>query len=365
MFSFRRPLFIVGTRPTAIKLAPVVLRARQAGIAAKIAFTGQHTQLPAEALDAFDLWPDIVPDEIQASTLPSRLACAIKNVELAIAESKPDCVFINGDTFSELAGALAAKMSRLFVFHNEAGLRTRNNGEPYPEEINRRTTAQLADYHFAPTETSSLNLQLEGILPAAISVVGNTIVDAVKHIETKHKATIRPDLKERISGFKAYGLITAHRAENFDGWRTDIPDAVADIVSANPSMLWILSVHPRKGVREMFVERLRDAKNVVMLEGVPYPEFLQLFKNAGIVLSDSGGVQEEAAIFGRVVLCMRNATERPECVTSGHVKLIGNTRKQIVDAVGNAGNWLSLGGADCPIGDGNSAERIVKIMTGI
>jgi UDP-N-acetylglucosamine 2-epimerase (non-hydrolysing) len=357
-------LVVVGTRPEAVKMAPVVLALAGAGgdrVRCRLAATGQHRGLLDQALAAFGLRPEIDLDLMRpGQALAGLTARAIEALDACLAETRPDLVLVQGDTTTVLAAALAAFYRRVPVGHVEAGLRTGDLQSPWPEEANRLVADRLAALHFAPTASARANLVREGIDPRNIHVTGNTGIDAL--FLTLARPGPTPPARRLV-------LVTAHRRENFGAPFASICEAVADLAMRFPDVRFVFPVHPNPNVAEparAILARPGDprlaAGNVRLVEPLAYPEFVATMAASALILTDSGGVQEEAPSLGVPVLVLRETTERPEAVEAGTVRLVGTDRDAIVR---EAARLLSdpdaraaMARAHNPYGDGHAAERI-------
>lgn len=347
---------VVGTRPEAIKLAPVVLAVRAAGAAVRLCATGQHQTLAADALSWFGLAPDLGLGPHPAD-LDGLCGSLLTGIGAALAAERPDRVIVQGDTISALAGALAAHHHCLPVAHVEAGLRTGDLAAPWPEEGNRRLIAALADLHFAPTAGAAAALRAENVPAAAIRVTGNTGIDALRWMRERRAAPApRADRRKLI-------LVTCHRRESFGPGLARIAEALRTI-AARPDVLIALPLHPNPAVRAA----LGGLAGIRLLTPLAYPEFVQWLAAAHIVLTDSGGVQEEAPALGVPVLVLRDTTERPEGIAAGTARLVGTCTRRIVaetcrlldDPTAHA----AMSRAHSPYGDGQAAQRIAAALVG-
>ncbi|WP_185966149.1 non-hydrolyzing UDP-N-acetylglucosamine 2-epimerase [Rhodopseudomonas palustris] len=367
-----RVMVVFGTRPECIKLAPVVaeLNRRPGAFSTIVCSTGQHREMLDQALASFDLVTDLDLGVMQPNqTLPGLTAALLTALSAAIAQAKPDRVVVQGDTTTAFAAALAAYYARLPVAHVEAGLRSGDRYNPFPEEINRRIVASLAELHFAPTERAFQALRREGIAEATIHLTGNTIVDALHLLKARLDT---PGGLDRISApVKAFGadgrrlvLVTCHRRENFGDDLAAICRAVARIARAHPDCLIVFPVHLNPNVRAQVMPLLSGLGNVALCEPVAYDDLIYLLSRATLVLSDSGGIQEEAPSFGVPVLVLRRTTERPEGVDAGVAELVGADENLIVARaafrLGSEAGLLPVG--TNPYGDGRAAVAIADIL---
>ncbi|MGD9810619.1 MAG: non-hydrolyzing UDP-N-acetylglucosamine 2-epimerase [Sphingobium sp.] len=366
-----RILLIFGTRPEAIKLFPVVhaLRAHSE-IETRICVTAQHRGMLDQVLDIAGIEPDVDLDIMQDNqlldALTARLVVAIGG---ALDRERPDRVIVHGDTLTTMVASLAAYYRRIPVAHVEAGLRSGNINHPWPEEVNRRVVACIADMNFAPTQRAADALRAENRDPASIHITGNTVIDAL--LATRERITAEPglaagldDLAARFGG-KRIITVTSHRRENFGGGMEAVAGALADI-AARPDVAIVFPVHPNPNVRPVMEERLAGLDNVALIDPLDYPHFVRLLDMSHIVLTDSGGVQEEAPSLGKPVLVMRETTERPEGVEAGTARLVGTDRQRIISEIfrllDDSEAWLAMSRAHNPFGDGRAGERIARII---
>jgi UDP-N-acetylglucosamine 2-epimerase (non-hydrolysing) len=366
-----RILFVVGTRPEAIKLAPVIQRFQESGIVCPmICSTGQHREMLAQALGYFGLFPDIDLTVMQPNqSLAQLTARAVAGVDSAIDRTKPAMVFVQGDTTSAMSGALASYYQRVPVAHVEAGLRTYDRRAPFPEESNRRMIAPLVDLHFAPTPSAARNLRNEGIPEADIHVTGNTSIDALLATLARH-VDQWPGLEDLDGRCVQRGqwqgkrvlLVTAHRRENHGAGLNALCDGIERLLEL-PGIVVVFPVHPNPIVRGIVTQRLRRLHDVVLTPPMDYPTFCSMMSLSYLILTDSGGVQEEAPSLGKPVLVMRETTERPEGIETGNARLIGMDAESIVDGVSdlwqNASVYQRMTRGANPYGDGTAARKIV------
>jgi len=364
-------LTVVGTRPEAIKMAPVIAEARRRGLAVRVCATAQHRELLDQVLGLFAIVPDRDLDLMRpAQTLADFAARALAAVDRVLAVERPDWVLVQGDTTTAMVAALAAFYRSVPVGHVEAGLRTGDLARPFPEEMNRRTIDMLSRAHFAPTLGAGSNLLREGIAASSIHVTGNTVVDALLEArampcpDSELAAAAMPPLapNERLV------LVTAHRRESFgDGMRA-IARAVARLAAAVPDVRIVYPVHPNPNVREPMEEILAGTPRVHLISPLPYLAFVHLMSRAHLIVSDSGGVQEEAPTLGVPALVLRETTERPEAIEAGAVRLVGVDEEAIVRAalevLGEPAVRDAMARAVNPYGDGQAAARIVRILLG-
>jgi UDP-N-acetylglucosamine 2-epimerase (non-hydrolysing) len=363
-------LFIFGTRPEAIKMAPLIKEVEKSRLLdARICVTAQHRQMLDQVLRIFQIVPDYDLDIMTANQslfdLTGRLISKLQGV---LVQEKPDLVVVQGDTTTTFAGALAAYYTRTKVAHIEAGLRTRNKFAPFPEEINRRITSVIADIHLAPTDWARQNLLDENVDPKSVYVTGNTVIDALLHVVGLIRES-KPEfgtLFEGIDFARRVVLVTGHRRENFGEGFQSICEAIAELAGKFHDVEFVYPVHFNPNVREPVNRILKGISNVHLIEPLDYEPFVFAMDKSHIILTDSGGVQEEAPSLGKPVLVMRDTTERPEAVNAGTVKLVGTDKRRIVDEVSallsDPKAYASMSLAHNPYGDGKSCARIVKIF---
>ena len=364
---------IFGTRPEAIKLCPVVLALKaDPAFDCKVCVTGQHREMLQQVLDVFG----VVPDKDLAlmrpnQTLGGLTSRAISAIDEYLAEEKPDIVMVQGDTTTVLCGALAAFYHHIPVAHVEAGLRTWNLESPWPEEANRVLTTRLAKWHFCPTENNKANLLKEGVPEANIFVTGNTVIDALlmaKEMVRKNLPVIEGLPSDLMMSEERMVLITGHRRENFGEGFENICTAIRNLAEMFPYVNFVYPVHLNPNVREP-VNRILGChcgKNVHLIEPQSYLPFVALMNRAYLIITDSGGVQEEAPSLGKPVLVMRDTTERPEAVSAGTVKLVGTQQKVIENEVASlltdSNMYAEMAEKVNPYGDGMAVNRILRIL---
>lgn len=364
----KKILFFFGTRPEAIKMAPVVQAfARDKRFRTTLAVSAQHRQMLDQVLALFRLRANVDLDLMRPGQSLSGLTTRVLNAfEPVLDRAKPDLVVVHGDTTTTFAGALAAFYKKIPVAHVEAGLRTHDIYQPFPEEINRRMADAVSVLHFAPTETSRRNLLNENAPRTGLFITGNTVIDAL--VETRRRVTkpTAPQLK-KISSLlmgreQRFVFMTAHRRENFGRPLQDIFTAVRILAKKFPDVHWVYPVHPNPNVTGPAKRQLRGLKNVHLLPPLGYSDAVWLIDKCSIVLTDSGGLQEEAPALGKPVLVLRNVTERPEAVEAGTVKLVGADAKKIVFEVSQLltrpSAYAKMSNAVNPYGDGCAAKRI-------
>jgi UDP-N-acetylglucosamine 2-epimerase (non-hydrolysing) len=368
MASPKPVMVIFGTRPEAIKVAPLI----QALAAAPwsrpvVAVTAQHRRILDQVLELFAICPKYDLDIMRlGQTLTDVTVGALRGLGPVLADADPDLVVVQGDTTTTFAAALTSFYRRVPVVHLEAGLRTGDVLSPYPEEMNRRLTSQLASLHLAPTPSARTNLLAEGVDPSSVVVTGNTVIDALQWTVGRRMPYRDRELAELDTDPRPMLLVTAHRRESWGEPMTAIGAALADLAQSQPDLLIVLPVHPNPRVREALLPAVTGLANVLVVEPLAYGEFARLLDRATIVLTDSGGVQEEAPSLGKPVLVMRDTTERPEAVAAGTARLVGTDRDQIVANVcsllHDADAYAAMANAVNPYGDGRAAERSCQAM---
>jgi len=362
---------VFGTRPEAIKMFPVIhaLRALP-NIDARVCVTAQHREMLDQVLDIARIAPDIDLDVMQANqTLDALLARLVVGLGETFDAEKPDRILVHGDTLTTMAATLAAYFRKIPVGHVEAGLRSGNIYHPWPEEVNRRVAGAVADLHFAPTETAAVALRAENVPAERIHVTGNTVIDAL--LATKERIDQDPALAaglnplvNRFAG-KRIIAVTSHRRENFGDGMKAIAESIAAI-AARPDVAVVFPVHPNPHVRRAMEPILGGLANVALIDPLDYPHFVRLLAISDLVLTDSGGVQEEAPAFGKPVLVMRETTERPEGIEAGTAKLVGTDKARIVSEIfrllDDKDAYSAMARAHNPFGDGTAAKQIAEIV---
>ena len=358
---------VFGTRPEAIKMCPLVLEMQKYPdfIEPIVAVTAQHREMLDQVLQLFAIKPDYDLNIMTAGqTLYDVTGRALAGLKDVLAEAQPDMVLVHGDTTTTFAGALASFYAQIPVGHVEAGLRTGNKFSPYPEEMNRKLTGAIADIHFAPTSTSKNNLLKENIDPAAIVVTGNTVIDA---LQTTVKADYRftdVGLQKALAGGNRLILVTTHRRENLGEPMRHVYQALRKVLENHPDVEAIFPVHKNPKVREIVDEELGKLAQVHLIEPLDYEPFANLMAKVDIVLTDSGGIQEEAPALGKPVLVLRDTTERPEAVDAGTVKLVGTAYDDVLRETSllldDIKYYQSMAEAANPYGDGRACERIIR-----
>lgn len=365
----KKLLFIFGTRPEAIKMAPVVqaFKNLNAHFIPLVIVTAQHRQMLDQVLSLFNIKPDYDLDiMLHDQSLSDITISALKGIEDILKKENPHLVFVQGDTTTTFVGALAAFYQKIPVAHIEAGLRTYNKSQPYPEEMNRTLTSALTDFHFAPTEGAKKNLLQEGIHPKKIWVTGNTVIDALLHVEKKtysftnglEKIFNRKDIR--------FLLVTAHRRENHGGPLENICKALLEIIKKYKDVEVVYPVHLSPRVRKTIFPLLGNHQRIHLLPPLDYEPFVQAMAKSYLILTDSGGVQEEAPSLGKPILVLRQTTERPEAVEAGTVNLVGTDFIKIVEMVEilltDKNSYQKMAQAINPYGDGKATNRIVKVI---
>ncbi|EPN8462168.1 non-hydrolyzing UDP-N-acetylglucosamine 2-epimerase [Vibrio cidicii] len=371
--SKKKVLTVFGTRPEAIKMAPLVhALAADERFEAKVCVTAQHREMLDQVLELFEITPDYDLNLMKAGqTLNEVTARILLELKPVLQEFKPDVVLVHGDTATTFSASLAAYYEQIAVGHVEAGLRTGNIYSPWPEEANRKLTGALTKYHFAPTETSKQNLLQENYAPESIFVTGNTVIDAL--LMVKEKIEQDADLKATLAAqfpyldeSKKLILVTGHRRESFGGGFERICEALAKTAKQHPEVQILYPMHLNPNVREPVNRILGSVENVLLIEPQQYLPFIYLMDRAHIILTDSGGIQEEAPSLGKPVLVMRDTTERPEAVTAGTVKLVGTDVEKITASLNtlltDKDAYRTMSFAHNPYGDGNACERILNIL---
>jgi len=359
---------IFGTRPEAIKMAPVVKKLEEAeGIESIVCVTAQHREMLDQVLKLFKISPDYDLNIMKPGQTLNEITCrALKGLQDVIREVKPHMVLVHGDTTTTFVGALAAFYEQVRVGHVEAGLRSGNMYSPYPEEMNRNLTGKLANLHFAPTKGNEVNLLNEGIKKESIVITGNTVIDALLEV-TKPNYRFEADILNKIDyKNKKVILMTSHRRENLGKPMENIFSAVKEIVMKNEDVELVFPVHLNPKVREAASEILGNTDRIHLIDPLDYEPFANLMNKAHIILTDSGGIQEEAPALGKPVLVLRTETERPEAVLASTVKVAGVEKENIFkltnDLINNEKEYYKMANAVNPYGDGRASERIVKAI---
>lgn len=385
----KKIMLVFGTRPEAIKMAPLVrcLQAENKDFETIVCVTGQHREMLDQVLSIFEITPDYDLNIMKSGqTLYSITASVLTELEPILKEVKPDMVLVHGDTTTSMAAALAAFYQQIPVGHVEAGLRTNNPYSPWPEEMNRQITGRIASFHFAPTEKSKDNLLQENVLESSVHVTGNTVIDALLHVrerltsseatEFKVVQTILKsgyDISRLTMANRKLILITGHRRENFGAGFISICEAIKELGEKYPDVDFLYPMHMNPNVRQpiqqVFGTSAHSLQNVFFTEPLEYLSFVYLLSKSHIVLTDSGGIQEEAPGLGKPVLVMRDTTERPEAVVAGTVKLVGTDKAAIIqgisDLLDSAASYARMSMANNPYGDGLACKRICNILKNI
>ena len=363
-------LIVFGTRPEAIKMAPLVheFAKNTQSFETRVCVTAQHREMLDQVLNFFEITPDYDLNLMRPNqNLYSLTADIITEMKPILEEFKPDYVYVHGDTTTSTAVALSAFYAGAKICHVEAGLRTFDKNSPFPEEMNRQLTGRMADYHFAPTETSKQNLLQENIPAESILVTGNTVIDAL--LQSKDRVEAIEDkeisaLKSIVKTDKRVVLVTGHRRENHGEGFINICEALKTIAEQNPDVQIIYPVHLNPNVKGPVYEILSGIENIQLIAPLAYPAFVWLMKHAYLIITDSGGVQEEAPSLGKPVLVMRDTTERPEAVEAGTVILVGTNKNEIVTQCSNLLNnpqaYAQMSALHNPYGDGEACRRIVE-----
>lgn len=386
--TMKRILFVFGTRPEAIKMAPLILEAKRHSteLHTMVCVTGQHREMLDQVLKIFSITPDYDLNIMQKGQdlydVTSRVLLGMREI---LKESKPDIVLVHGDTTTSTAAALASFYQQIPVGHVEAGLRTHNIYSPWPEEMNRQLTARIASYHFAPTQLSCENLLSEGVERSKIDVTGNTVIDALHWVvnrinnDAHLKETIVEQIRQagydtkRLNENRKLVLITGHRRENFGQGFDNICRAIKALANDQQGVDFVYPMHLNPNVRQAiaktFGDKSQQLSNAFFIEPLEYLNFIYLMEQSSIVLTDSGGIQEEAPGLGKPVLVMRDTTERPEAVDAGTVKLVGTSYEKIVkgvtDLLKDEEIYAQMSQAVNPYGDGKASIRILQRIKSI
>jgi UDP-N-acetylglucosamine 2-epimerase (non-hydrolysing) len=368
----KRVLAIFGTRPEAVKMAPVIMALQKCPeIDTRVCITAQHREMLDQVLSLFDIHPDIDLDLMRPNQSLAELTAGIfTHLDPVLKAEQPDWVLVQGDTTTVMAAALVCYYNQIRVGHVEAGLRTHDKWQPFPEEINRRIAGVCADLHFAPTANSRQNLLDEGVPERAILVTGNPVIDALNEIVRRPAPPEAQELLDRLGihpGGKELVLITAHRRENFGQPLENICLALRTLAEAYPQRLELVyPVHLNPNVQETVYKQLGQTPNITLLKPLEYLLLVHLMKNSTLVLTDSGGIQEEATSLGKPTLVLRNVTERPEGVEAGVLKLVGADPQVIVGEarrlLEDPAAYQAMANAKNPFGDGHASERIVQAI---
>jgi UDP-N-acetylglucosamine 2-epimerase (non-hydrolysing) len=378
MTEVKKVMLAFGTRPEAIKMAPLVhrLKSQPSAFDVTVCVTAQHREMLDQVLRMFDIRPEIDLDLMRAGQeLSDITANILQRMKMVLANEQPDLLLVHGDTTTTLAAAMAGFYADVQVGHVEAGLRTYDMHAPFPEEFNRQVTSKIAKWHFAPTEQSRRNLILEGVHDRSIVVTGNTVIDALRW--TLARIQTDPGRGDRLDTFISqllpfdwkqdlFVLITGHRRENFGVGVRQICEALKELALQFGDLQFVYPLHMNPNIRGPVDNLLMDVPNIHLIEPLDYEPFIYLLKHSYLVLTDSGGVQEEAPSLGKPVLVMRDVTERPEAVASGTVELVGANRQNIVNGVSklikDKAQYRKMSRSQNPYGDGNACDRIAQAL---
>ena len=374
----KKIMLVFGTRPEAIKMAPLIhaIKTEPENFKLKVCVTSQHREMLDQVLDVFNIKPDIDLNLMTKNQNLSNLTSIILNkMQKVFAKYQPDIVLVHGDTTTTLATSMAAFYKSVPVGHVEAGLRTYNLNAPFPEEFNRQITSKITKWHFAPTKLSKKNLLFDGIDKPSITITGNTVIDALNWILTRidNDKDRQENLNNTLSAVLSFNwknenfvLVTAHRRENFGDGFLEICSAVKELALKYPKIHFVYPVHLNPNVKKPVNEILKEINNIHLIKPLEYELFIYLLKHSYIVLTDSGGIQEEAPSIGKPVLLMRETTERPEAVEAGTVEIVGSNKKKIVKGVSrllnNKKHYQKMSRAHNPYGDGLACKRIVDVL---
>lgn len=364
----QKVLCVFGTRPEAIKIAPVIeeLKRHSDQIETVVCATAQHREMLDSVLEVFHLQPDYDLDIMQPDqSLAEVTTGVLRALDAVLSREKPDWVLVQGDTTTAMAAALAAYYRRMNIGHIEAGLRTGDKYQPFPEEINRKVVDSICDLHFAPTDNAKQNLLREGISASNIIVTGNTVVDALQKISRRPYDWAMSALATVPQDGQII-LVTAHRRESLGEPLRNICEAIRSIAPNYPDIKFVFPVHLNPNVRQVVLSTLGNIPNLILTEPLDYVSLTHLLKRSYLVLTDSGGLQEEAPVFGIPVLVMRERTERPEAIWAGTAQLVGTQTGKIIDAtvrlLTDRQSYQRMARATNPFGDGHASERIVKTL---
>lgn len=367
----KKNLIVFGTRPEAIKMAPLVKEFKKhSDMDTRVCVTAQHREMLDQVLDFFEIQPEYDLDLMKpGQNLYGLTADIITGLKPILEDFQPDYVYVHGDTTTTMASSIAAFYAGAQVCHVEAGLRTHNKRAPFPEEINRQITGRVCDYHFSPTEASRQNLLNENISDESILVTGNTVIDALFESSERVKDLDNSEinsLKGIIDPGRRLILVTGHRRENHGQGFINICEALKTIATANPDVQIIYPVHLNPNVKKPVYEILSGVHNIQLIEPLAYPAFVWLMNQAYLIITDSGGVQEEAPSLGKPVLVMRETTERPEAVEAGTVILVGTDKQKIISEaqslLNDPNKYQDMSALHNPYGDGKACVRIINFI---
>jgi UDP-N-acetylglucosamine 2-epimerase (non-hydrolysing) len=377
----KKIMLVFGTRPEAIKMAPLIhlLKEKRDRFDLKICVTSQHKEMLYQVLKEFEIKPDINLNLMKQNQNLSNLTSLVLNeMQNIFSKFQTDIVLVHGDTTTTLATSIAAFYASIPVGHVEAGLRTYKIDSPFPEEFNRQITSKITKWHFAPTKLSQQNLINEGVDKSLITVTGNTVIDSLNWVlkridKNEDRGNILKKILDTNLSFdwkdKKFVLITAHRRENFGYGFLQICSAIKELAQKYPNVHFVYPVHLNPNVKKPVYEILKDPKNIHLIKPLEYETFIYLLKYSNLVLTDSGGIQEEAPSLGKPVLVMRNDTERPEAVEVGTVEMVGSNKQKIVEGVSrlldNKKHYQKMSQAHNPYGDGLACKRIVDVLSTI
>jgi len=367
----KKILIIFGTRPEAIKMAPIIIRLKKNNhFITKVCVTAQHREMLDQVLDFFSIKPDYDLNLMERNQSLFKLTSNIfTNIESVFEEFQPDYILVHGDTTTAMSCAIAAYYAKIKIFHVEAGLRTYDKYSPFPEEINRTIISSIADFHFAPTKQAKYNLINENIKEKNIYITGNTVVDALfdgLKIVSKRKSKVRFTINKKIDFKKDIILVTGHRRENFGSGFENICKAIRYVANNNNNVQIVYPVHLNPNVQGVVKKYLSNINNIILIEPLPYEVFIYLMNKSKIILTDSGGIQEEAPSLGKPVLVMRETTERPEAIEVGTVKLVGTDMNNIIKhteiLLNDKRRYEVISNLKNPYGDGTASKKIVDIL---
>ncbi|NAR59716.1 non-hydrolyzing UDP-N-acetylglucosamine 2-epimerase [Acinetobacter haemolyticus] len=370
----KKVLLVFGTRPEAIKMAPLALKLKafDQDFETRVCVTGQHRQMLDQVLELFSLKPDFDLNLMKpGQTLSDVTSGVLKGLEQVFTEWMPDLILVHGDTATTFAASLAGYYHKIKIGHVEAGLRTGDLYSPWPEEANRQLTGVLANYHFAPTQSSYQNLINENVNPATVVITGNTVIDALLQVKTKveQEQQLIQKFEQEFSFLdksKKLILVTGHRRENFGQGFLNICTALANIAKQYPDVQIVYPVHLNPNVQKPVNELLSGISNIYLIAPQDYLPFVYLMNRSYLILTDSGGIQEEAPSLGKPVLVMRDTTERPEAVEAGTVKLVGTDaaliQQSVVELLENTELYETMAAAHNPYGDGTACKQIIEAL---
>ncbi len=359
---------VFGTRPEAVKMAPVIDALARSAFDYRVVVTGQHREMLDQVLKLFAIKPHYDLNIMQhGQTLTDVTTRVLTGLEPILQQEQPHAVLVHGDTTTALGAALAAFYQQIPVGHVEAGLRTADSYDPFPEEMNRRLVDRLADYHFAPTQTAADNLSAEGANPAYVFVTGNTVIDALLKVVKSDYRFRDPHLAQLTQSRCRLLLVTTHRRENIGERMAGIYRALRRIIAEHPDVELVFSLHKNPAIREQVRRALGNTARIHLIEPPEYVEFANLMNHAYFILTDSGGIQEEAPALGKPVLVLRETTERPEGISAGTLWRVGTAEEEIVAAtealLGDTALYQRMAQAPNPYGDGKAAQRIITHLT--